>query len=486
MAIGMASLETSITVRLIGRGKESRTSTLFLHSLMASFFALKKEDGKDKEAISWVVVRAMKSMAKKAIDLYKGEFGFTHGTTKNRKTKMRTMAAVTFSYPASTYVARCCSMRENHDQLNQHLNSGFRTNGSFRSPIKVEASTTTTTTIGQAVTVAENDQRQNIPTKKQMVDPNRQGLIIEGGVGYRQTVVIRSYEVGADKTATLESILNLLQETALNHVWMSGLLGDGFGATHGMVRNDLIWVVSRMQVLIDYYPIWGEVLEIDTWVGASGKNGMRRDWLIRSQATGHIFARATSTWVMMNRKTRRLSKMPEEVRAEVAPWFIEKLAIKEDAPEKIVKLDKEAKYMNSNLKPRRSDLDMNQHVNNVKYVRWMLETIPDQFLEGHQLSGITLEYRRECGSSDIVQSLCEAEEEEIVNGVAEPNYCTSLLGLSLATSDIINGNGVLTCLEQRPIRYTHLLQIKGEKQNEEIVRGRTTWKRKFTTMPFSS
>ena len=37
----------------------------------------------------------------------------------------------------------------------------------------------------------------------------------------------------------------------------------------------------------------GEVVEIDTWVAASGKNGMRRDWLIKSQATGHIFARAT-------------------------------------------------------------------------------------------------------------------------------------------------------------------------------------------------
>jgi fatty acyl-ACP thioesterase B len=47
-----------------------------------------------------------------------------------------------------------------------------------------------------------------------------------------------------------------MKETALNHVWMSGLLSDGFGATHGMMRNDLIWVVSRMQVLIDYYPIW--------------------------------------------------------------------------------------------------------------------------------------------------------------------------------------------------------------------------------------
>ncbi|XP_014511983.2 palmitoyl-acyl carrier protein thioesterase, chloroplastic [Vigna radiata var. radiata] len=400
---------------------------------------------------------------------------------------MRTMVA-TFSYPASTYFVRSCSMRENYDQLKQPVNTGIRTNGSFRSPIKVETlgqiPATTSTTLGQAVTIDENCLRQNIPTKKKMVDPHRQGLITEGGVGYRQTIVIRSYEVGADKTATLESILNLLQETALNHVWMSGLLGDGFGATHGMVRNDLIWVVSRMQVLIDYYPIWGEVVEIDTWVGASGKNGMRRDWLIRSQATGHIFARATSTWVMMNRKTRRLSKMPEEVRAEVAPWFIEKQAIKEDAQEKIVKLDKEAKYMNSDLKPKRSDLDMNQHVNNVKYVRWMLETIPDQILEGHQLSSITLEYRRECGSSDIVQSLCEPEDDEILHGVVEPDYCTNLLnGLS---SDIVNGSGVLTYLEQRPLRYTHLLQIRGDKQNDEIVRGRTTWKRKIVTMPFST
>nr|GFB87025.1 palmitoyl-acyl carrier protein thioesterase, chloroplastic-like [Tanacetum cinerariifolium] len=119
-------------------------------------------------------------------------------------------------------------------------------------------------------------ERAIIPTQKQFVDPFRQGIIILDGVGYRQTVVVRSYEVGTDRTVTPQSILNLLQETALNHVWMSGLLGDGFGATHGMMKNNLIWVVSRMQVQLDQYPIWGEILDIDTWVGASGKNGMRR------------------------------------------------------------------------------------------------------------------------------------------------------------------------------------------------------------------
>ncbi|KAF3612270.1 putative E3 ubiquitin-protein ligase RHA2A-like [Capsicum annuum] len=343
--------------------------------------------------------------------------------------------------------------------------------------------------------------RQNIPRKKQVVDSYRQGIIVEGV--YRQTVVIRSYEVGPDKVATIESILNLLQETALNHVWMSGLLSDGFGATHGMMKNNLIWVVSRMQVQIDHYPIWrsriqaletasgrnarGEVMEIDTWVGASGKNGMRRDWQIRSQATGLVFARATSTWVMMNQQTRRLSKMPEEVRAEISPWFISKQAIEEENPIKIEKLDDTAKYVLSNLKPKRSDLDMNHHVNNVKYVRWMLETIPEQFLESHQLSSIVLEYRRECGSADIVQSLCEPDEDGLFDEVAVDDQhkrrITVLHGFSLA-SGLLEANRLVEAFNQSPFSYTHLVKIKEEIKNEEIVRGRTTWKRKISSMTF--
>ncbi|TYH39322.1 hypothetical protein ES332_D12G172000v1 [Gossypium tomentosum] len=319
--------------------------------------------------------------------------------------------------------------------------------------------------------ISEEKIRQRIPRQKQLVDPYRQGLITERGVGYRQTVVVRSYEVGPDKTATLESLLNLFQETALNHMWMSGLLSNGFGATHGMMRNNLIWVVSRMHVQVDHYPIWGEVIEIDTWVGASGKNGMRRDWVIRSQASGSTYARATSTWVMMNEQTRRLSKMPDEVRDEISPWFIRKQAINEAVPDKIVKLDDKAKHVNSDLKPKRSDLDMNQHVNNVKYVRWMLETIPDKFLERHQLSSIILEYRRECGSSEVVQSLCQPDEDEsFANGVQQ-NLLTNKV--------LVGGNGRLGSLDINVLTYgyTHLLQT----QNEEIVRGRTRWNRKICT-----
>lgn len=42
--------------------------------------------------------------------------------------------------------------------------------------------------------------------------------------------------------------------------------------------------------------------------------------------------------------------MPEEVRAEISPWFIERQVIQEDNPEKIIKLDDKAKYLKSDLK----------------------------------------------------------------------------------------------------------------------------------------
>ena len=47
-----------------------------------------------------------------------------------------------------------------------------------------------------------------------------------------------------------------MQETALNHVKSTGLLGDGFGSTPEMSKRNLFWVVSQMQVLVEQYPCW--------------------------------------------------------------------------------------------------------------------------------------------------------------------------------------------------------------------------------------
>jgi hypothetical protein len=37
----------------------------------------------------------------------------------------------------------------------------------------------------------------------------------------------------------------------------------------------------------------GDVVDIDSWVAAEGKNGMRRDFIVRDYASGEVIARAT-------------------------------------------------------------------------------------------------------------------------------------------------------------------------------------------------
>ncbi|CAI0379733.1 unnamed protein product [Linum tenue] len=49
------------------------------------------------------------------------------------------------------------------------------------------------------------------------------GRFVEDRLVYRQSFIISYYEIGPDKTATMETLINLLQETALNHVSSSGI-----------------------------------------------------------------------------------------------------------------------------------------------------------------------------------------------------------------------------------------------------------------------
>lgn len=281
-----------------------------------------------------------------------------------------------------------------------------------------------------------------------LMDPFGLGRIVQDGLVFRQNFSIRSYEIGADRTASIETLMNHLQETALNHVKTVGLLVDGFGSTPEMSKRNLIWVVTKMQILVDRYPSWGDVVQVDTWVCGSGKNGMRRDWHVRDLKTGETLTRASSVWVMMNKHTRRLSKLPEEVRGEIEPFFLNSPPVVAEDDRKLPKLDEcTADFVRLGLTPRWHDLDVNQHVNNVKYIGWILESAPLPILETHELSAITLEYRRECGRDSVLQSLTA-----------------------------LSGNGVVDDLENSAeVECQHLLRLES---GGEIVRARTEWRPK--------
>lgn len=119
-------------------------------------------------------------------------------------------ASSLFHFASYLYTIRCPHVRKSHD-LSMFKLRETKVNGTgLTFPAKLIRVAASSSVASPTETSTEQT-RQNIPTKKQFVDPFRQGIITGEGVGYRQTFVIRSYEVGPDKTASLESLLNLLQ-----------------------------------------------------------------------------------------------------------------------------------------------------------------------------------------------------------------------------------------------------------------------------------
>ncbi|KAK8630546.1 hypothetical protein V6N13_079334 [Hibiscus sabdariffa] len=300
-----------------------------------------------------------------------------------------------------------------------------------------------------------------------LADRLRLGSLAEDGLSYKEKYIVRCYEVGINKTATIETLANLLQEVGSNHAQSVGFSTDGFATTPTMRKLHLIWVTARMHIEIYKYPAWSDVVEIETWCQSEGRIGTRRDWILKDAATGELIGRATGKWVMMNHDTRRLQKVSDEVREELLVHFPQepRLAFPEKdnrSLKKILKLEDPAEYSRLALTPRRADLDMNHHVNYVTYIGWVLESMPQEIIDSHELASITLDYRRECLQNDVVDSLTSTEPTDGAETVSELNGT--------------NGSAVARQDDADCPMFLHLLRVSCDGQ--EINRGRTEWRKK--------
>ena len=55
---------------------------------------------------------------------------------------------------------------------------------------------------------------------------------------------------------------------------------------------------------------------------------------------------------------------------------------------------------------RRSDLDMNGHVNNCIYTEWLLESVPKSYWDEYELKELIIEFKAECNFGDIIEAVC--------------------------------------------------------------------------------
>jgi acyl-ACP thioesterase len=246
------------------------------------------------------------------------------------------------------------------------------------------------------------------------------------------TFTVRGYECDAFGRMSIPALMNLMQESANRNaidygIGIADLAEQGFG-----------WMLMRFRLHIHQYPRYGQSLQLTTYPTAVEKYFIHRDFKVMAE-DGTLLVDAASTWLVFGIEKRAMVPLPDFIRRLTPPTIQEplpKLPLKPDFQTASFEPDQETKVEVGWL-----NIDQNQHVNNVAYIGWLLESMPDQTLQTQELVELDIVYRTESHWHDQLQAQLATETPETFRHriilqesgkdvlLARSQWRTSLLGI---------------------------------------------------------
>ncbi len=181
-----------------------------------------------------------------------------------------------------------------------------------------------------------------------------------------------------------------------------GILGDaagrdanrrGWGYDELTARNQA-WVLIRARMQITRQPSWGERIVLRTWPKMMEGVVAYRDFQILDEERNVVMAGSTA-WTVLDLTTRRLVRLTGLINPDHRLSEIH--AIKEN-PERIIWFDN--LQVAKKLTAEYGHLDMNNHVNNSRYIEWVINTLPAETLMNRQLTEVEVNFISEVKHMD--------------------------------------------------------------------------------------
>lgn len=200
---------------------------------------------------------------------------------------------------------------------------------------------------------------------------------------------IHSYESDFEGHAQITAFLNYMQESAWNHAEQ---LGVGYSY---LLQKNLAWVLGRLRLQVFAWPHWGETITLHTWPSGADRLYCFRDFKFLDPA-GATIAVASTSWLVVDldkhrpQRTETYINLPTDGAERVFTEFAPKVAALE------------AGKNNSSVSVKTSHLDVNGHVNNVKYVEFVLDSFPIEFRKQHRLLDLKINFMNEALYGDEI------------------------------------------------------------------------------------
>lgn len=184
-------------------------------------------------------------------------------------------------------------------------------------------------------------------------------------------------------------LCNLLQMTAGDHAEVGGI------SFTDMQEFNQAWVLSRMRLEIEALPKWKDIVTVKTWIISLENSRSVR--ALEMYVNGKKIVGCESFWAVFNTKLRR----PEAL--ALPHEHFEKYGEKFPTNERVKKIDLSGEMKTA--KERKvvlSDLDIVNHVNNVKYLEWCLDLVEVKSILKQKIKSIDMNFMKELMLEDAV------------------------------------------------------------------------------------
>ena len=198
------------------------------------------------------------------------------------------------------------------------------------------------------------------------------------------------------------TLFMMFQELSSKH---SEILKIGKAAT---IDKNLHWVITRFDVEIIRMPKYGEKVVVSTYPGDNNPIFFLRHYYIEDNKH-NVLVKANSVWAIIDGNTHRVVKDPFPNLKLPVEHRDDELAM----PNKIVGNVDACVYQR---RITYSDIDLNKHLNNTRYVELIQDAFDLSFYEQYKLKRIEINYNAELKAGDEVKIYRSNENPYILSG----------------------------------------------------------------------
>lgn len=214
---------------------------------------------------------------------------------------------------------------------------------------------------------------------------------------FMKEFLIPYFDTDPKGTLRPEIVLSYMAETSFWH-------SDSLGVGHKLLNaKGYGWMLNRWEAEFFMLPQAKERVVIMTWTSSFDRFYAAREFTMEDENSS-LLAKASTRWIFLDMKKKRPIRIPGEIQEKYS-------FLNEHCFEGYTELKPLYVSEGSAITTRKSDIDNNNHVNNIRYIEWMLEQIPEDVLGSRSLKKLAVNYKKEVLLGDTISTSIAADPE---------------------------------------------------------------------------